>query len=126
MKLKILGLLAAVLLAGPASALTIGDSRDLGYIQYGIPSGDADRTGYTNFLIDMALNSGPTAALGQTYFTRSGASCGTCADAVFASNGTGTSINGYWFHVPFREVRRAQLWFCGLVRRWSQRVYHNP
>ena len=77
MKSKILGLLAAVLLAGPASALTIGDSRDLGYIQYGIPSGDADRTGYVNHLVDMALNSSD-AALGQT-FTRSGASCGTPA-----------------------------------------------
>ncbi len=58
MKLKILGLLAAVLLAGPASALTVGDGHDwLGSIHFGIPSGDADRTSYVNHLIGMALNS---------------------------------------------------------------------
>ena len=126
MKLKIFGLLAAVLLAGPASALTIGDSRDLGSIEFGIPSGDADRTNYVNHLIDMALGS-TDSALGQT-FHRSNASCGTCPDAVFAfeRHGYVDRFGYWWFHVPFCEVRRPQLWCCGLVRRWSQRVYHNP
>ncbi len=38
-----------------ASALIIGDAHELGFVNFGIPSGDADITTYVNHLIDMAL-----------------------------------------------------------------------
>ncbi len=38
-----------------ASALTIGDAHELGFVQFGIPSGDSDRLTYVNHLIGMAL-----------------------------------------------------------------------
>ena len=91
MKVRILGLLAALLAAGSANALVINDDHDLGYIEYGIPSGDAERTAYVNHLIDMDLNSSDT-ALGQN-FTRSGADFGPYADAVWALNGNTTTIS---------------------------------
>jgi hypothetical protein len=91
MKIRILALVLALLAAGPASALIIGDSHDLGYIQYGIPSGDADRTAYVNHLIGMALGT-TDSALGQT-FTRSNADFGSLPTAVFGLNGSGTSID---------------------------------
>lgn len=90
MKMRIVTLLLALLAAGPASALIIGDDHDLGYIEFGIPSGDADRTAYVNHLIGMSLGSSDT-ALGQD-FTRSNADFGALPTAVFGLNGTGTSI----------------------------------
>ena len=91
MKPRILGLIAALLAAGSANALVIHDDHDLGYIEYGIPSGDAERAAYVNYLIDMSLNSTAT-ALGQN-FTRSGNDFGPYADAVWALNGSSTSIS---------------------------------
>ncbi len=69
---------ALVLLAvtAKASTLDFGDSRDLGQIFFGIPSGDQDRTDYVNHLVGMGLNSSDT-FLGQS-FNRSDKSCGTC------------------------------------------------
>jgi hypothetical protein len=69
-----------------ANALTIGDSNEIGFINYGIPSGDADVAAYVNHLIDMGLNTSDT-ALGQD-FTRSGNDFGPLADAVLASRTT--------------------------------------
>lgn len=86
-----IALLAEVLVAGPASALVIGDSHELGYIEFGIPSGDADRTAYVNHLVDMAPGDDDL-ALGQHFF-RSVNDFGTLPDAVFALNGTSTAIN---------------------------------
>jgi len=74
-----------------ASALTIGDNQELGKVFFGIPSGDDARTAYVNHLIGMALGS-TDAALGQT-FERSNNSFGTLPTAVFALNGTGTTID---------------------------------
>ena len=85
--------LAVGILAGlpsVASALTFGDSQDLGQVLFGIPSGDAARTSYVNHLIGMALNTSDTFS-GQT-FNRTGASCGTCPTAVFNSNGTSAPL----------------------------------
>ncbi|MBX6324964.1 MAG: hypothetical protein IRY93_02865 [Chthoniobacterales bacterium] len=54
-----LGLVAASLVllgvafAPKADALTVGDSQTLGYVLFGIPSGNADRLNYVNHLIDM-------------------------------------------------------------------------
>ena len=91
MKIRVFALLLALLAAGPASALIIGDDHDLGYVEFGIPSGDADPTAYVNHLIGMDLGTSDT-ALGQT-FTRSNADFGALPTAVFALNGTSTAIN---------------------------------
>jgi hypothetical protein len=73
------------------TSLTIGDTHELGFVQFGIPSGDADRTLYTNHLIGMALGT-TDMANGQTY-TRSLNFFGALPAAVFDQNGTSTSIN---------------------------------
>ena len=73
-------------------ALTIGDAHELGFVQFGIPSGDSDRLTYVNHLIGMALGTTDTAD-GQIY-TRSNNDFGPLAPAAFTGvNGTGTSIN---------------------------------
>jgi hypothetical protein len=83
---------AAMLAFNPnARALTIGDDHELGFVEFGIPSGDADRTAYVNHLIGMALGSQDD-ALGQ-HFTRSNNDFGPLPTAVFALNGTSTSID---------------------------------
>ena len=71
--------------------LTIGDAHELGFVEFGIPSGDQDRTNYVNHLIGMALGTQDD-ALGQN-FTRSNNDFGPLPTAVFALNGTGTTIN---------------------------------
>ena len=65
-----------------ANALTIGDAHELGFVNFGIPSGDGDRTAYVNHLIGMGLNT-TDQALGQT-FTRSGHAFAPLPTAVFA------------------------------------------
>jgi len=76
-----------------AKALTIGDAHELGFVNFGIPSGDADRLTYVNHLIGMALGTSDKAD-GQTYF-RSNNSFGQLPPAVLTGhvNGTSTSIN---------------------------------
>jgi hypothetical protein len=67
--------------------LNFGDARDLGTVLFGIPSGDADRTNYVNFLITMTPGTTATAE-GQT-FNRSLSVVGApYHSAVFGSNGT--------------------------------------
>jgi hypothetical protein len=84
-------------LASKASAvtmttnLTIGDSHELGFVEFGIPSGDADRTTYVNHLITMALGTSEKAD-GQNY-TRSLNFFGALPSAVFDHNGTSTTID---------------------------------
>ena len=75
----------------PSVGLAIGDAHELGFVEFGIPSGDQDRTNYVNHLIGMALGT-TDQALGQT-FTRSNNDFGPLPTAVFALNGTGTTIN---------------------------------
>jgi hypothetical protein len=72
-------------------ALDFNDSRDLGVVLFGIPSGDQDREDYVNHLIDMALNSSDSFQ-GQTFF-RSGndPAGGNYPDAIFDHNGTGNT-----------------------------------
>jgi hypothetical protein len=76
-----------------ANALTIGDDHEIGFVEFGIPSGDQDRLNYVNHLIGMALGSEDD-ALGQ-HFTRSTNDFGTLPTAVLAGhvNGTSTSID---------------------------------
>ena len=76
-----------------ARALTIGDSHELGFVNFGIPSGDTDRMNYVNHLIGMALGT-TDQAFGQTFF-RSNNAFGSLPQAVLAGhvNGTSTTIN---------------------------------
>ena len=71
--------------------LSIGDTHELGFVNFGIPSGDADRVTYVNHLIGMALGTQGDAD-GQHY-TRSNNDFGSLPAAVFDHNGTGTSVN---------------------------------
>ncbi len=77
----------------PSISLAIGDAHELGFVNFGIPSGDADRLNYVNHLIGMALGSEDN-AFGQ-HFTRSNNAFGQLPQAVLAGhvNGTSTSIN---------------------------------
>ena len=90
-------LLAGALLAFSPSAravsLQIGDSHELGFVNYGIPSGDQDRLNYVNHLIGMGLGTSDKAD-GQTYF-RSNNAFGQLPQAVLGGivKGKTTSIN---------------------------------
>lgn len=117
--------LAVGVLAGlpnVASALTFGDGNDLGQIIFGIPSGDASRTQYVNDLIQLAPGTTGFQADGQT-FNRSlanpGPGFGNYPAAVFALNGTGTSIDlgttgyEYLFAKYDGPNAGAEVWFVG-------------
>jgi hypothetical protein len=79
-----------------AQALSIGDSATIGYVFYGIPSGDQDRTNYVNHLIYM-YNNGITDDnfLNQDFHVVNAAPAfgASLQGAVFGVDGTGTSIN---------------------------------
>ena len=108
---------ASLVFASQANALLIHDSKELGFVNYGIPSGDADRTLYVNHLIGMSLGSKDTAD-GQDY-TRSNNNFGSLATAVWALNGTGTSINlgtglyGYLFAKYDGPNYGSEVWYVG-------------
>jgi VPDSG-CTERM motif len=76
-----------------AVALQIGDTHELGFVNYGIPAGDQDRLNYVNHLIGMALG-GSDKADGQTYF-RSKNAFSQLPQAVLAGSlqGKTTTIN---------------------------------
>jgi hypothetical protein len=123
---KLFGAVCAILLvlacAGKATALSFGDGRDLGQVLFGIPSGDADRTAYVNHLIDMAPGTSDSFS-GQT-FNRSLANPGpgfpNYPDAVFALNGTSTTINlgdgslySYLFAKYDGPNAGSEVWYVG-------------
>ena len=74
-------------------ALTIGDPHELGFVNFGIPSGDSDRLTYVNHLVGMALGTSDKAD-GQTYF-RSNNGFSPLPQAVLGGlvDGTSTTIN---------------------------------
>ena len=89
---------AAMLAFSPnakASTLNFGDTNDLGYVEFGIPSGDDDRTKYVNHLIAMNLGTNDN-YLGQ-HFVRSsmnpGPGFGNYPTAVFSHNSLGANVN---------------------------------
>jgi hypothetical protein len=94
---KKLGMLSAAVFAvmlafsHNASPLTIGDAHELGFVQFGIPSGDSDRLTYVNHLVGMALGTTDKAD-GQTY-TRSNNDFGSLASAVLTGHVSGTSTS---------------------------------
>ena len=101
-----------------ASALTIGDAQELGFVQFGIPSGDDFRTTYVNHVIGMALGTSDSGD-GQNY-ERSNNDFGPLPQpAVLALNGTGTSINlgsglySYLFAKYDGPNYGSEVWFVG-------------
>jgi hypothetical protein len=85
---------AALLTFTPsARALTVGDAHELGFVNFGIPSGDSDRLTYVNHLVGMALGTSDKAD-GQTYF-RSNNDFSPLPQAVLGGlvDGTSTTIN---------------------------------
>ena len=100
-----------------ASALSFGGTEDLGQVLFGIPSGDDARTAYVNHLSGMALGS-TDVALGQT-FTRSNNDFGPLPTAVFALNGTGTTIDlgsglySYLFAKYDGPNYGSEVWYVG-------------
>ena len=100
-----------------ASALTIGDTQELGFVQFGIPSGDDFRTTYVNHLIGMALGTNDFAD-GQHYF-RSNNNFGSLPTAVFALNGTSTTIDlgsglySYLFAKYDGPNAGSEVWYVG-------------
>src|ERR1700747_1889198 len=75
-----------------ASALTlsVGDNNYLGQVIPGT-DGNAERTAYVNHMI--AMNVGGVGLFMNQVFNRSSNSFGALPTAVFAQNGTGTSIS---------------------------------
>ena len=101
-----------------ADALSIGDPHELGFVNFGIPSGDADRLNYVNHLIAMALGTTDN-ALGQN-FSRSNNVFGSLPTAVFAVDGTGTDIKlgvGDQFSYLFAKYDGpnygSEVWYVG-------------
>ncbi len=84
---------AMLAFSNSAKALTIGDAHELGFVNFGIPSGDSDRLTYVNHLVGMALGTSDKAD-GQTYF-RSNNAFSPLPQAVLGGlvDGTSTTIN---------------------------------
>jgi hypothetical protein len=91
------GAFCAVMLAFShnATALTIGDTQELGFVDPGLPAGDANRTLFVNTMIGLALNGSTHVIIGphDNLVTRSNNDFGPLPTAVFALNGTGTTID---------------------------------
>jgi len=101
--------------ASQVSALVIGDTHELGFVNFGIPSGDQDRENYVNHLIGMALGTSDTFS-GQD-FKRSNNDFGPLADAVFDHNGTSLSIDVTGFDYLFAKYDGpnygSEVWYVG-------------
>ncbi len=98
-----------------ASALSIGDTHELGYVWPGVPSGNAL---YVNHLIGMALGT-IDAANGQIYH-RSTNVLGSLPTAIVDHSGTGTTINlgngglyTYLFATYAGGLLGSEVWYVG-------------
>jgi hypothetical protein len=117
------GLLAlCVALPSGARALTIGDSHELGFVNFGIPSGDSDREAYINAMISLPLGGSTHVTLSghDNLVTRSNNDFGPLpAPAVLALNGTSTTIDlgsglySYLFAKYDGPNYGAEVWFVG-------------
>jgi hypothetical protein len=101
-----------------------GDTHDLGTIYNGIPSGDANRTFYVNYLIGLGPGTGiasPVLGAGGQHYTRSfDNTIGSYPTAAFALNGSSTSINlgvlgsyGYLFAKYDGTNAGSEVWYVG-------------
>jgi hypothetical protein len=99
-----------------ASALSVGDSHELGFIWPGAATGNQNNATYVNYLVGMALGSFDIAN-GQIYF-RSNKTFNQLPGAVAALNGTGTTINlgaGCVYTYLFASYAGlgAEVWYVG-------------
>lgn len=103
-----------------------GDTHDLGTVYVGIPSGDADRTSYTNYLLSLAPGTGigsPVPGAGGQDYTRSLINpLGSYPTAVFGMNGQAgnNSVNlgamgtyTYLFAKYDGPNAGAEVWYVG-------------
>ena len=103
-----------------ASALTIGDSQELGFVDRGLPAGDADRTLFVNTMIGLALNGSTHVIIGphNNLITRSNNNFGPLPTAVFALTGhtktidLGTGLYSYLF-AKYNGNFGAEVWYVG-------------
>lgn len=82
---------ALLAFADSTRAVTIGSSNELGYVFPGIPSSNQDKENYVNQLVGMAIGA-IDLANGQVYH-RSNNAFGALPSAVWALNGSGTTVN---------------------------------
>ena len=122
--LLLFGAVCAVLLTlgGTAKALTIGDTHELGFVEFGIPSGDSDREAYVNAMIALPLGGSTHVILSghDNTVTRSNNDFGSLpAPADLLLNGTSTSIDlgsglySYLFAKYDGPNYGAEVWFVG-------------
>jgi VPDSG-CTERM motif len=108
-----------------ASALTIGDTHELGQVRPPVPEGDADITQYVNFMIGLAPGGSGHVIIGphDVLVTRSLNNFGPLpSPATLALRGTGTTIDlgatagvyDYLFaHYGGPGGGTAEVWFVG-------------
>jgi hypothetical protein len=108
-----------------ASALTIGDTHELGQVRPPVPEGDADITQYVNFMIGLAPGDSGHVIIGphDALVTRSLNNFGPLpSPATLALRGTGTTIDlgatagvyDYLFaHYGGPGGGTAEVWFVG-------------
>ena len=104
-----------------ASALTIGDLQELGFVDPGLPAGDANRTLFVNTMIGLALNGSTHVIIGphDNLITRSNNDFGTLPTAVFALNGNtttidlGTGLYSYLYAKYDGPNFGAEVWYVG-------------
>jgi hypothetical protein len=118
-----LAVAAAVWVAQPirASSLTIGDANELGFVEFAIPSGDQDREDYVNAMIALPLGGSVIVTRSgiDNIVTRSNNDFGALPTAVFALDGTGTSIDlgsGLYSYLLAKydgPNYGAEVWFVG-------------
>lgn len=99
-----------------ALSLNVGDSHELGFLWPGLPSGNQNRATYVNHLVGMALGSFDIAN-GQIYH-RSNNAFSPLPTAVWALNGTGTTINlgaggVYTYLFAKYDVLGSEVWYVG-------------
>ncbi len=104
-----------------ASALTIGDSQELGFVDPGLPAGDANRTLFVNTMIGLALGGSTHVIVGphDNFITRSNNDFGPLPTAVFALNGStttidlGTGLYSYLYAKYDGPNFGAEVWYVG-------------
>jgi len=104
-----------------ASALTIGDSQELGFVDPGLPASDANRTLFVNTMIGLALGGSTHVIIGphDNLITRSNNDFGSLPTAVFALNGStttidlGTGLYSYLYAKYDGPNFGAEVWYVG-------------
>ena len=104
-----------------ASALAIGDSQELGFVDPGLPTGDANRTLFVNTMIGLALGDSTHVIIGphDNLVIRSNNNFASLPTAVFALTGhtttidLGTGLYSYLFAKYDGPNFGAEVWYVG-------------